>query len=359
MAMATFSPISSTSLSTISHTVHPNILTHLSVKDLLSIGQTCTTLNEICNAFFKNAFQGLTSDKEIISLLSCFSIYPPTTKETKSIVEFYRKLETFIPMISRHLPNISGELKKISPGTTNNALRIILQAQYNLCLINFALRLDTHQWYDPFPRDCAHIAQIAELARKRIKDVGHTIHEVRIEDVNMPCLPQEIEECSQLRKLTIHGTQIKELPPAVCRLSFLEQLSVWQNELIALPDDLGQLKNLSQIFVERNPIEQLPESICELPSLRRLGVSFTQLKKLPDNLSQCANLRHLLWKDRPIYRIADELCYFMPPGKRLWPLLVGAQSVHRYIHTKFSSFAQKIQGGLSFVFAQKSLEREA
>lgn len=99
-------------------------------------------------------------------------------------------------------------------------------------------------------------------------------------------LPDELFDLSQLRVLTITGSYLKDLPPAIGRLTSLTELSFNETSFPVLPDTIGELQNLEFLNLSGNPsLQNLPDSLSKLTKLNTLMLEeLPHQPLLPDGL---------------------------------------------------------------------------
>lgn len=90
-------------------------------------------------------------------------------------------------------------------------------------------------------------------------------------------LPAELFDFPRLRVLTITGSYLRDLPPAIGRLTSLTELSFNETTFPVLPDTIGELQNLEFLNLSGNPaLQNLPDSLGKLTKLKTL-----MLEELP------------------------------------------------------------------------------
>ena len=112
---------------------------------------------------------------------------------------------------------------------------------------------------------------------------------------NFESLPSDIKKLHKLRKLKIQGNQKPRLKLTeefgqLRALEDFELLSTWTH---SLPDTIGQLSSLKRIKVNSEGLNELPQSIGKLVSLEILDLYGCKMKSLPDSIGQLGELRVL------------------------------------------------------------------
>ena len=121
-------------------------------------------------------------------------------------------------------------------------------------------------------------------------------------------IPQRIGELSELKSITIVGTQLKELPIEVGDLDKLEKLSLYDNELTQIPKEIGQLKSIVSLHLQDNELNELPAEIGQMSKLLRIEVQNNNLNELPVELANIPNLLMLNIKNNPLTGIPQVIC---------------------------------------------------
>ncbi|MFC1585352.1 Ig-like domain-containing protein [Fibrobacterota bacterium] len=111
--------------------------------------------------------------------------------------------------------------------------------------------------------------------------------------VQITTLPASVGGLSQLTKLTISNTNLRQLPESFTSLILLEDLDLSGNQLESLPDSIGNLTELLRLNLSGNNLSQLPASIGNLTRLTDLDVSDNQLYQLGNAIGNLINLLSL------------------------------------------------------------------
>lgn len=119
-------------------------------------------------------------------------------------------------------------------------------------------------------------------------------HTLRLTDLGLTFLPDEIGQLRSVTTLELAGNQLRELPATIGQLRSLEILNANWNQLQTLPVEIGALKNLKELLVFDNQLQELPASIGRLISLTTLNAEKNQLQILPAEIGELRNLRALL-----------------------------------------------------------------
>lgn len=105
---------------------------------------------------------------------------------------------------------------------------------------------------------------------------------------------QVLCECMPgLKRLSVHGTGLREVPDSVCRLRELRELNLSNNQLTSLPSSIVLLGALQHLNIAKNILSELPAAFGMMPVLRLLNANNNRLVRLPDSFGQLAQLRVL------------------------------------------------------------------
>src|SRR4051812_48801282 len=68
-------------------------------------------------------------------------------------------------------------------------------------------------------------------------------------------------------ELHLYNLGLFELPDSVQELNWLQTLNAASNSFRSLPSWIGKLTNLRRFYLHGNPLQRLPPAICELRNL--------------------------------------------------------------------------------------------
>jgi len=112
-------------------------------------------------------------------------------------------------------------------------------------------------------------------------------------------LPESISKLTQLRKLSLRESHLKDLPEELGQLTQLRYLDVSENELTMLPEWIERLGQLQTLNLFKNSLTSLPKGLGKLEQLEHLVVSLNKLTELPEMLGQLQALRILtVWSNQ-------------------------------------------------------------
>src|SRR6266699_1121758 len=75
-------------------------------------------------------------------------------------------------------------------------------------------------------------------------------------DISQLPLPTEIGQLTNLRELSMSGTQLSQLPAEIGRLTNLRELSMSGTQLSQLPPEIGQLTSLQRLSLRNTQLSQ-------------------------------------------------------------------------------------------------------
>lgn len=84
-----------------------------------------------------------------------------------------------------------------------------------------------------------------------------------------------------LREVRVERCGLRELSPAIARLSGLRELSLRGNAIARLPVEVARLERLEVIDLRGNQLDDLPEEMLAMPSLRKLDLRWNPLRAQP------------------------------------------------------------------------------
>ena len=88
----------------------------------------------------------------------------------------------------------------------------------------------------------------------------------------------------------------------------MRKLSLIGNELTNLPSNIDELTNLSELYLNENDITAFPENFCKLVSLRILNVVGNKLKRLPDSFGSLFMLKHIIAEENNLVCLPSSFC---------------------------------------------------
>lgn len=119
------------------------------------------------------------------------------------------------------------------------------------------------------------------------------VTELNLSENRIMALPTTFGSLKALTKLDIHSNQVINLPDSFGELISLIDLDLHANRLKSLPSSFGNLKNLINLDLSSNQFTHLPETIGDLTSLRILNVETNDLEEIPYTIGNCLSLVEL------------------------------------------------------------------
>jgi hypothetical protein len=121
-----------------------------------------------------------------------------------------------------------------------------------------------------------------------------TEKELTLNGRKLGTLPASIGEFSELERLWLGSTGLKQLPGELGQLRKLKELDLsFNRELLSLPPEVGQLQALESLNLKNTGLTTLPEELGQLERLTFLDLQATALKSLPACLFQMKSLKTL------------------------------------------------------------------
>ena len=102
-----------------------------------------------------------------------------------------------------------------------------------------------------------------------------------------------------LRKLSLSGLGLYQLPRDIECLESLQYLDISFNNLKEIPDSIGKLKELRTLFAHFNKIEKVSPLIANLECLERFYLHMNQLEIFPRPVFELKKLRAAEKINRP------------------------------------------------------------
>jgi hypothetical protein len=129
-----------------------------------------------------------------------------------------------------------------------------------------------------------------------------TEKELMLNGRKLGTLPALIGEFSELERLWLGSTGLKQLPGELGQLGMLKMLDLsFNRELRSLPPEVGQLQALESLDLKNTGLTSLPEELGRLERLTFLDLQATELESLPACLFQMKSLKtlSLYWTSIP------------------------------------------------------------
>ena len=121
-----------------------------------------------------------------------------------------------------------------------------------------------------------------------------SVEKLRLIDIKLNKIPQEIFQFSNLKQLYLTANQISTLPDSFFyKLPQLEVLDLSHNQLNRMPEGLTVAKSLQYLNLSFNRLGSLPSTISDLSNLQILNISHNPFKALPQEIFYLNYLRRL------------------------------------------------------------------
>ena len=110
----------------------------------------------------------------------------------------------------------------------------------------------------------------------------------------MQLLERRADEMQHIRRLSLSGNELTEVPRFVTKLAALERLDLSDNRIESLGDRLFGLERLHWLNLRANLLREVPPELEELAALEDLILrKCTDLEVLPDFLARMPALRRI------------------------------------------------------------------
>ena len=125
--------------------------------------------------------------------------------------------------------------------------------------------------------------------------------------VRLEYLPTEIVRLNKLQRLSLSQINLRQLPSEIVHLTQLKSLDLSQNDLTYLPSEVSQLTQLEALDLSQNNLKQLPSEIVQLEQLRLLGLSQNKLSQLLPTVGQLSQLQILFLSENYLDQLPSEI----------------------------------------------------
>lgn len=113
--------------------------------------------------------------------------------------------------------------------------------------------------------------QIAAILRK-LPSLGFLVS-LKLENLNLETIPEEVFGLSQLETLSLKDNKIKEVSYKINQLTHLKKLDLQNNKIKRLSAGMGALKNLETLNLQNNELSYLPMAFSELRNINQINLS--------------------------------------------------------------------------------------
>jgi internalin A len=120
-------------------------------------------------------------------------------------------------------------------------------------------------------------------------------------------LPPEIGKLTHLRVLTLDGNRLSQLPPEIGKLTHLWKLILSSNNLSLLPIEIWQLSDLQELYLRNNRLPYLHHDMGKLLNLQLLDLNYNRLSQLPPEIGQLSRLEKLYLNSNHLSHLPPEV----------------------------------------------------
>jgi internalin A len=124
------------------------------------------------------------------------------------------------------------------------------------------------------------------------EEIGNltNLQRLEIRRSSIPRVPEQLWQLTNLRHLSINSNRLTKLPPGIGCLTHLRTLWLGGCRLTELPDELIELRDLVNLQISANRFSEFPPQVFELPSLQALYLDYNQIRHLPSDISRLDKL---------------------------------------------------------------------
>lgn len=105
---------------------------------------------------------------------------------------------------------------------------------------------------------------------------------------NTKKIPKELFNLTNLKTLSISGTNITEIPKEISKLKNLERLSFSGNKLSSLPEEIYKMENLKYVDFDNNEFSEFPDKLLNLKNLESISFNYNKIEKIKIYLDKVA-----------------------------------------------------------------------
>ena len=132
------------------------------------------------------------------------------------------------------------------------------------------------------------------------KEIGKmsNLKELSFGETSKNCaIPSELWNLTNLTKLKITNSNLKEIPAVISEFKQLNVLCLANNSISDVPEGLYSLKSITYLNLGANKIKSISPSIKTLENLYYLGIYYNPITKLPEEIDNLKKLTFLsCWK---------------------------------------------------------------
>lgn len=138
------------------------------------------------------------------------------------------------------------------------------------------------QGFCPLPLELSELANLKHLAYGARQRTEETV-----------VFPTTILACKNLSSLNLTGLDLIELPQQLADLSNLQELHLHNCRMEHENFDFCQLPQLRKLSLVGGHIRQIPTTVFDCLQLEELNLSGTQINEIPSEISKLQNLKYL------------------------------------------------------------------
>lgn len=133
---------------------------------------------------------------------------------------------------------------------------------------------------------------ILDVQQKVEEAGGDEERGVELTNMGLSEVPEAVAECLlRVRKLSLTGNVLTDLPPLMGHMTQLRYLDLSHNALLHVPAVVTRLTTLEILDVSYNQVEVFPEGMLRLTNLMVLSFSHNQLRYVPPFIADMSELR--------------------------------------------------------------------
>lgn len=106
-------------------------------------------------------------------------------------------------------------------------------------------------------------------------------------------IPNEISGLTGLVRLLLSNNAFTQVPPQILALPALREFEISGNKIMELTPEIGRLVTLQRFNIGNNKLQKLPETIGSLTELTNLTIKCNELKELPAEIAKLLYLERL------------------------------------------------------------------
>ena len=133
------------------------------------------------------------------------------------------------------------------------------------------------------------------------------IRELSLSGTKIKNLPEKLKELSMLKTITLDENPLTEGMEDVVKILQLEKITIRNCKMAIIPESIEKMTYLEVLCVYDNEIFEIPAGLTKVKKLKKLELVNTNLDKLPKAIGNFKNLEYLYLKDNKIEEIPNEI----------------------------------------------------